>query len=64
MTKAEVADELVRTVYSSFATDTLREMAEVGKDLRESRDPAISYEVAELFQSALEREIERRGLAQ
>jgi hypothetical protein len=63
MTKIGLVDELVRTMYSSFATDTLREMAALGKDLRESRDSAISYEVAELFQAALEREIERRGLS-
>lgn len=59
MTKAALASELVRRMYSNFTTDTLREMAEQGKKLLES---GLQPEHAEIFQAALEREIERREL--
>jgi len=61
-TKSEMADDVVQILYQGFAVDTLREMVEVGKELRLSGELSdVPSEESELFQAALEREIERRG---
>jgi hypothetical protein len=55
--RAALADRLVRSLYAGFDTRTLQTMAQIG---REDQTWKGDLEVKQIFQAALEREIERR----
>lgn len=64
MTPAQMADEVVMTLYSTLDTNTLLEMRAVGavadQDWESGDDPLLRTTVTEL-NAALDREVQRRG---
>ncbi len=56
--RATIADYMVRSLYSSYATDTLQEMIAIGEKLL-AEGSADEIEARHL-NAALQREIERR----
>jgi hypothetical protein len=56
--QAAAADNLVRALYSSFPTETVREMVEIGKR-SQLKDPE-GILVVRTFTEALQREVDRR----